>query len=216
MTLSQRQWLDRYGQRYVIEVARSGRATTIPAQAPLDLRTVFGRDRELVVEIGGGHGETLTAAALDQPDRNYLGFEVFEAGLAATVGKLAEAGLDNVRLIAGDGVDGLRHLLTAASCQEIWVFFPDPWHKTRHHKRRLVSPGFADLVASRLKPGGYLRLATDWPDYADWMTTVLDSHPALRRQADGRFPTRPITKYEARGLAQGRVITDLTYQRVSP
>jgi tRNA (guanine-N7-)-methyltransferase len=213
MTSSQRQWLDRFGPHYLVEVERTSRVTAIPPQAPLDLAATFGRRAPLVVELGGGHGETISHAAARHPDVDYLGFEVFEAALASTVGKLAAAGLTNVRLIAGDGVDGLTHLLTPASVQEIWAFFPDPWHKSRHHKRRLVSPGFAALAADRLVPGGVLRLATDWADYAEWMAGVLADCPAFERQDSGRFPDRPLTKYEERGLRQGRSIHDLTYRR---
>jgi tRNA (guanine-N7-)-methyltransferase len=217
MTVSQRQWLDRDGARYLLEVERSPRVTAIPPQAPLDLEQVYGRAGDLVVEIGSGHGEALVAAATAHPDINYLGFEVFEAALASTVGHAAAAGLANVRLVAGDGVEGLRYLLTPASCREIWVFFPDPWPKARHHKRRLVSPAFAALAASRLCPGGYLRLATDWDDYAAAMAGSLATQPDLAFQAtSGRAGDRPLTKYEARGLAQGRTIHDLTYRRQDP
>jgi tRNA (guanine-N7-)-methyltransferase len=212
MTTSQRQWLDRHGPRFLIEVERTDRVTAIPPQAPLDLAAVFGREAPLVVELGPGHGETLAAAAARHPDTDYLGFEVFEAALASAIGKFQAAGLGNVRLIAGDGVDGLAHLLTPGSVAELWVFFPDPWHKARHHKRRLVSREFADLAADRLVPGGALRLATDWDDYAEWMQDILDTHPSFERQDEGRFPDRPVTKFEARAIEAGRTIHDFTYR----
>jgi tRNA (guanine-N7-)-methyltransferase len=216
MTVSQRQWLDRYGPDYLIEVTRSDRVTAIPPQPPLDLAAAFGRTAPLVVEIGSGHGETLAHAAARHRDINYLGFEVFEAALAATVGKLHAAGLTNVRLVAGDGADGLAHLLGPASVDAIWVFFPDPWHKARHHKRRLVSPAFAVLAASRLVPGGTLRLATDWDDYAEWMQAVLDSDARFARRDTGRPDDRPVTKFEARALAAGRTVHDFAYVRCHP
>ena len=213
MTDSQRHWLHRHGPRYLLDVQRSDRVTAIPPQPPLDLERVFGRRADLVVEIGSGHGETLAHAAARHPETDFLGFEVFDAGLASTVGALAAAGLDNVRLVAGDGVQGLAHLLGPASCAELWVYFPDPWHKARHHKRRLVSPAFVTLAASRLRPGGLLRLATDWPDYADWIEQTLAGRPEFARRDLGRPADRPLTKYEARGLAQGRSIRDFTWVR---
>jgi len=184
-----------------------------PASADSSARAPASRARPLVVEIGSGHGETLAFAAARHPETDYLGFEVFAAGLASTVGALAAARVDNVRLVAGDGVQGLRHLLTEGSCAELWVYFPDPWHKSRHHKRRLVSPSFVTLAASRLRPGGRLRLATDWPDYADWIEQVLADRPEFARRDEGRPADRPLTKYEARGLAQGRAIHDSTWVR---
>ncbi|MDR0417556.1 MAG: tRNA (guanine-N7)-methyltransferase, partial [Propionibacteriaceae bacterium] len=155
MTDAQRRWAARYGARYLLEVQRSARATAIPPQPPLDLDRVFGRPGDLVVEIGCGHGEALAAAAQRHPEANYLGFEVFDAGLASTMGALAAVGAEHVRLVAGDGAEGLRHLLRPWAAAEIWVYFPDPWPKARHHKRRLVSPAFARLAASRLRPGGW-------------------------------------------------------------
>jgi tRNA (guanine-N7-)-methyltransferase len=215
MTAAQRRWLDLDGPRYLLGLERSGHAAAIPPQPPLDLRRVFGRGGDLIVEIGCGHGEALAAAAVGHPDVNYIGFEVFEAGLAAAVGALAAVESDNVRLVAGDGVEGLRHLLGPSSCAEIWVFFPDPWPKARHRKRRLVSPAFARLAASRLRVGGRLRLATDWPDYALAMAAVLDADPAYIRRPGGRGE-RPVTKYEARGLAQGNIVCELVYERLPP
>ncbi|MDR1513454.1 MAG: tRNA (guanosine(46)-N7)-methyltransferase TrmB, partial [Propionibacteriaceae bacterium] len=212
MTTSQRHWLDRHGPAYLVDVRREARVTSIPPQPPLDLAAVFGRGTApLVVEIGSGHGETLAFAAERHPDWDFLGFEVFDAALASTLGKLAAADLKNVRLVAGDGLEGLEHLLPPAAIMELWLFFPDPWHKSRHHKRRLVSQSFADLAASRLRPGGVLRLATDWDDYAAWTRAVLDPHPAFERLDAGRCPDRPETKFEARGRAAGRTIHDLAY-----
>jgi tRNA (guanine-N7-)-methyltransferase len=213
MTKHQAQWLDRYGPRYLLAVERAARVTAIPPQTPLDPAAVFGRAADLVVELGSGHGETLAHAAAARPELDYLGFEVFEAALAATVGKLHAADLTHVRLVAGDGTEGLDHLLEPASVDEIWVFFPDPWHKARHHKRRLVSPAFATLAASRLAPAGTLRLATDWDDYADWMQEILGGDARFTRDDSGRPPDRPVTKFEARALAAGRTIHDFAYRR---
>ena len=211
MTPSQRAWMDTYAPRWVIDVARSDLATSVAPQPPLDLDAVFGRCGELIVEIGSGHGETLTAAAAAYPERNFLGFEVFDASVAATLGKIAQAGQDNIRLIAADAVSGLTHLLPGHSVGEIWVFFPDPWQKKRHHKRRLVSPGFADLAVRTLVPGGILRLATDWDSYAESMTEVLGGDDRFALISTERFPTRPMTKFESRAVAAGREVRDFAY-----
>ena len=214
MTDSQRAWLDRYADRWVIPVDHGDQASQIAPQPPLDLAAIFGRSGDLVVEVGSGHGETLVAAALARPDCDFLGFEVFEAAIGATLGKIADHGLTNVRLVMGDAVPGLAYLLPPGSIDELWVFFPDPWPKKRHHKRRLVTAGFVELAGERLKPGGRLRLATDWDDYADAMTTVMAQAPGLRLASTDRFATRPITRFERRGLASGRTIHDFQYDKV--
>jgi tRNA (guanine-N7-)-methyltransferase len=120
----------------------------------------------------------------------------------------------NVRLCQVDAVWSMRHLVEPAGLQELWTFFPDPWHKKKHHKRRLVTPAFAALAASRLAPGGVWRLATDWPDYAEQMLAVLDAEPALAGGVVERWAERPVTKFERKGRNAGRPITDLAYTRV--
>ncbi len=150
-------------------------------------------------------------------DCDFIAFEVFAPAVASTLGKLARGGVDNVRVLLVDGAQGLAQLLDDESVTELWTFFADPWHKARHHKRRLVNPNFADVVAAKLAPGGLWRLATDWEDYALWQRDILDGHPRFRNVHDGwapRFKARPVTKYEARGLAQGRTVHDLTYERL--
>jgi tRNA (guanine-N7-)-methyltransferase len=139
----------------------------------LDLMRDFGRIAPLVVEIGSGTGDAVIAAAQARPDTNFLAVEVYLPGLALTVAKIVRQELTNVRLIQADAVQVLEHMLRPGSAAEIWVFFADPWHKNRHRKRRLIKPDFADLAASRLAPGGTLRLATDWADYATQMRDVL-------------------------------------------
>lgn len=219
MNVSQLRSWDEYAERYVVAVAQGDRETSIAEHAELVPEVVFGRRAPLIVEIGSGDGESLVPMAAARPEADILAFEVFQPAVATTVGKLARAGVDNVRVVMADGADGLRHLVPLATLTELWLFFPDPWHKTRHHKRRLVSPAFADLVASRLAPGGLWRLATDWDDYALAMRAVLDEHPELCNvhAAEGgwapRLDARPVTKYERRGLVAGRVIRDLTYRR---
>jgi tRNA (guanine-N7-)-methyltransferase len=181
--------------------------------------TWFGRgpdDRDgLVVEIGSGVGEATAVLAATRPTYDVLAFEVWRPGVASTLARLAEAGVTNVRLCSVDAVWSLEHLLAPASVAELWTFFPDPWHKTRHHKRRLVNPEFAALAASRLRPGGVWRLATDWADYAEVMVEVLDAEPTLTGGTVDRWEERPVTKFERKGVAAGRAITDLTYRRIS-
>jgi len=179
--------------------------------------TWFGRGPEdrhgLIVEIGSGVGEATAALAATRPSYDVLAFEVWRPGVAATLARLAEAGADNVRMCSVDAVWSVEHLLGPASIAELWTFFPDPWHKKRHHKRRLVTPAFAALVASRLRPGGGWRLATDWEDYAEQMVEVLDAEPALEGGVVERWDERPVTKFERKGVAAGRSITDLHYRR---
>ena len=214
MTASQRVWMDRYAGTWVINVASGDLATSVGPQPTLDLAEIFGRKAPVVIEIGSGHGETLVEAAVTYPDRDYLGFEVFEASVASTLGKLANQSVSNVRLIAADAISGLTHLIEDHSVTEIWVFFPDPWQKKRHHKRRLVSPSFTDLVWQKLIPGGVLRLATDWDSYAEAMEETFSSNARFEAVSTQRFATRPLTKFESRGVQAGRTIHDYAYRTV--
>ena len=176
-------------------------------------REVFGRSAPLIVEIGSGVGEATAALAAQRPAHDIVAVEVWRPGVAHTLGLLAEAGADNVRLLALDAVWCLENLFEPGEVEELWTFFPDPWPKQRHHKRRLVTPEFAALVASRLRPGGIWRLATDWVEYADQMRKVLDAQPRLTGGPAERWADRPVTKFERKGLAVGRDITDLGYRR---
>jgi tRNA (guanine-N7-)-methyltransferase len=182
-----------------------------------DLSAWFGRRAPLVVEIGSGVGEATVALAAARPSYDVLAFEVWQPGVADTLHRMAQAGVDNVRLMSVDAVWSLEHLLEPGSVSELWTFFPDPWPKKRHHRRRLVTPSFARLAASRLVTGGVWRLATDWPDYAEQMRTVLEAEPQVSNLYDGvapRWPDRPLTRFERRGIAAGRPVTDLAYRRV--
>lgn len=183
-----------------------------------DVDTWFGRgpaDRDgLVVEIGSGVGEATAVLAAARPSYDVLAFEVWRPGVASGLARLEDAGASNVRYCGVDAVWSIEHLLAPGSIAELWTFFPDPWHKNRHHKRRLVTPAFASLAASRLRPGGVWRLATDWADYARQMIEVLDATPALEGGVVGRWAERPVTKFERKGVAAGRAITDLSYRRV--
>lgn len=174
----------------------------------------FGREAPLVVEIGGGVGEATAALAAARPEVNVLALEVWRPGVAEGLGRVGEAGATNVRFSSVDAVWTLEHLIAPGTISELWTFFPDPWHKTRHHKRRLVNPEHAATIASRLAPGGLWRLATDWADYAEQMVEVLDAEPLLEGGVVERWAERPVTKFERKGIAKDRVITDLAYRRV--
>ena len=211
----QRAW-DAHHDAWVVELAAGERATSVSPGARIDWTAVFGRDAPLKVEIGSGAGHAVTALAEAMPEANLVAFEVFTPAVASTLGRLARHGVENVRVVVADGAQALASVFDEGSVSELWTFFPDPWHKARHHKRRLVRPGFARLVASRLAPGGVWRLATDWDDYAEAMREVLDAEPGLVNAHDGwapRFAPRPVTKYEQRGLDAGRTIHDLEYRR---
>ena len=174
---------------------------------------VFGREAPLIVEIGSGVGEATAALAAQRPAYDVVALEVWRPGVAHALGLVAEAGAENVRLLSVDAVWCLEHLFGPAQVEEVWTFFPDPWPKTRHHKRRLVTPEFARLTASRLRPGGLWRLATDWAEYADQMRAVLEAEPLLEGGVVERWADRPVTKFERKGLEADRRIWDLCYRR---
>jgi tRNA (guanine-N7-)-methyltransferase len=174
----------------------------------------FGRQAPLIVEIGSGVGEATGVLAAARPSYDVLALEVWSPGVAASLAEVAAAGATNVRFCSVDAVWVLSHLLSPGSLSGLWTFFPDPWPKTRHHKRRLVDAAFARLAAERLVPGGTWRLATDWHDYAEQMQRVLDAEPGLEGGVVERWTERPVTKFERKGLAADRAITDLAYRRV--
>jgi tRNA (guanine-N7-)-methyltransferase len=207
-----------YQGRFVLEVPRLDTSTSVHPAASLDLVDAFGRDAELIVEIGPGTGESLVPMAQARPQSNVLAFEVYQPAIARTLAQLARDGLDNVRIVEADAVAAMKYLVPARSVDEIWMFFPDPWHKARHHKRRLLTPEFAALTAARLRPGGMWRIATDWAEYAEWMRDILDCDASFAnlypRSWAPRWNSRPITPFEQRGLDAGREIFDLAYRRV--
>jgi tRNA (guanine-N7-)-methyltransferase len=168
----QRTW-DAHHTSWVLDVPRVQASMSVAPGYLLDPERDFGRVAPLVVEIGSGTGDAVVQGALARPGTNFLAVEVYRPGLASTVAKIVRENLTNVRLVQADAVQVLKHMLGPGNASEIWVFFADPWHKNRHHKRRLVNPGFAELAASRLAAGGTLRLATDWADYARQMRDVL-------------------------------------------
>jgi tRNA (guanine-N7-)-methyltransferase len=179
-----------------------------------DLTAYFGRTAPLVVEIGSGVGEATVALAAARPAYDVLGIEVWQPGVADTFHRMEQAGVTNIRMLSVDAAWTLEHLLGAGSVSELWTFFPDPWPKQRHVRRRLVVPGFAHVAATRLAPGGVWRLATDWADYAEQMRRVLDAEPLLSGGVVERWADRPMTRFERRGLEAGRPVTDLAYRRL--
>ena len=203
-------------QRAAIECNWS--AFGLPAGEQLDLDAVFGRRAFRVMEIGFGNGETLAGLARAHPERDYLGVDVYEPGIGRLLAAIAEAGSSNVRVLRGDAVEVLRDSIAPESLDTVLLLFPDPWPKKRHHKRRLVQPGFVKLVASRLVPGGIFSLATDWENYAEQMLEVLEAESSLVNTAgSGKFATtpadRPVTKFERRGTQLGHAVRDLRFAR---
>ena len=183
-----------------------------------DYDTVFGRQALRVMEIGFGNGDALRFAARQDPARDYIGLEVHAPGVGRLLNALAEDDSDHVRLYHHDAVEVLRHEVAAGSLDEVRIYFPDPWHKKRHNKRRLIQPAFAELLVSRLRVGGRLHAATDWQDYAEQMWDVLDATPGLVNRAGprGHVPRpdwRPQTHFETRGQKLGHGVWDLVYDK---
>ena len=214
----ERAWAELSGT-YLIDVERGMAATSVHPDARFDPAAVYGREAPLIVEIGSGQGHAIIAAALARPETNFLAVEVFRAGLARTMLCAEDEGAQNVRVLEANAPEVLTTFLPEASVAELWVFFPDPWHKNKHNKRRLVTEEFADTAARALVPGGVLRLATDWEDYARGMRVALDASPRFERAFDGdwaeRFEGRVMTAFERKGIRAGRDIRDLAYRRVS-
>jgi tRNA (guanine-N7-)-methyltransferase len=184
--------------------------------APIDFPALFGRAGDPVLEIGSGMGESTAQMAAARPEIDLLAVEVYKPGVAQTLHHLNRVGARNARLVRADGVALLTDLIAPGSLAEVWLFFPDPWPKTRHHKRRLVTPDFTALVASRLRKGGTFRLATDWETYAEQMLAACSATRTLRNALAGWAPRptfRPPTRFERRGLAAGHVIRDLEFVR---
>ncbi len=184
--------------------------------APLDLEAAFGRKGPKILEIGFGMGETTAAIAATHPDIDYLAIEVHSPGVGSLLKQIEEAGLTNLRIIQHDAVEVIEHMLSPDSLDGVHLFFPDPWPKKRHHKRRLLQPPFCQLIASRIRPGGYFHSATDWEEYAQQMLEVLVAEALLENTAAGyaeRPGSRPLTKFEQRGLRLGHRVWDLIFRR---
>ena len=188
----------------------------IPFGGQLDLPGMFGRAAPRVLEIGCGMGETTVAIAASHPETDYLGIEVHSPGVGSLLKLVEESRLSNVRVIQHDAVAVLQCMLPPASLAGVHIFFPDPWPKKRHHKRRLIQSGFLSLLASRMQAGAVLHIATDWEDYARHILATLQACPEFRNTADGfaaRPGARPLTRFEARGLKLGHEVWDLVFRR---
>ena len=223
LTASQQKAWDEHRARYLLEVPRAIAGTSVHPSWVLDVEQVYGRTAPLVVEIGSGLGENVVEAADAHPECDFLAVEVYTPGLAQAIVRAQQrndrAGLTNLRLLQVNAAELLETGLPEGSVDELWIFFPDPWHKSKHHKRRLVKPDFADLAARVLRPGGVWRLATDWAEYAEQMLAVGDASPHFRNaHGEGnvapRFEGRVLTAFERKGQAAGRHATDLEFVRV--
>jgi tRNA (guanine-N7-)-methyltransferase len=207
VSTGQRRALDQFGPRFVVPYAPQ----------PLDWDAAFGRAAPRVLEIGFGMGATTAEIASARPDDDFLGVEVHEPGVGALLKLIGEHELTNIRVVQHDAVEVLEHMIAPDSLDGVHIYFPDPWHKARHHKRRLIQPKFVALLVSRLKPGGYIHLATDWQNYAEQMLEVLSAESALANTAGSDYAPRPdyrpVTKFERRGLKLGHGVWDLVFRR---
>lgn len=212
-------------------VRRAGRTTTGQAKAfedlgprfllnyraePLDATAAFGRNAALILEIGFGMGEATAHIARVRPADNFLCCEVHEPGVGALLKRIGEQDITNIRILQHDAVEVIDHMLAPGSLDGIHIFFPDPWHKKKHNKRRLIQSPLVAKLAARLKPGGYLHCATDWQPYAEQMLEVLGQEPLLANTAEGYAPQpdyRPLTKFENRGLRLGHGVWDIVFKR---
>jgi tRNA (guanine-N7-)-methyltransferase len=185
----------------------------------LDLPTLFGRDAPRTLEIGFGNGDSLVALAVAHPDRDYLGIEVHRPGVGHLMLMCEAERLRNVRIVCRDAVEVLERRIADGTLDEVLLYFPDPWHKKRHHKRRIVQPAFVDLVVRKLGSRGVFRMATDWQDYAEHMLATVGACAALRNESSGgdyvpRPDSRPLTRFEQRGHRLGHGVWDLAFRKV--
>ena len=218
---------------YVLRAGRMGPGQTrayelfgpkflIPYAAErLDVQAAFGRSAPLILEIGFGMGDATAKIAQVRPDDNFLCCEVHEPGVGALLKRCGEENIDNIRIVRHDAIEVMDHMLGVDSLDGVHIFFPDPWHKSRHHKRRLIQAPFIQRLAQHIKPGGYLHLATDWQPYAEQMMQVISAEPLLTNTGDaahGGYAAkpdyRPLTKFENRGLKLGHGVWDLVFRRV--
>ncbi|MBB5193011.1 tRNA (guanine-N7-)-methyltransferase [Silvimonas terrae] len=205
LSTGQERAIAEFGPKYVIEYTPE----------PLDLDAAFGRHAPRILEIGFGMGQATAQIAGNAPEQDFLGCEVHTPGVGSLLKLVGEQSLTNIRIVQHDVVDVLEHMIAPASLDGVHVFFPDPWHKKRHNKRRLIQPDFLKLLVSRIKQGGYVHLATDWEDYAIQMLEVLGGESALQNTAEGYAPRpdyRPLTKFEQRGINLGHGVWDLVFK----
>jgi tRNA (guanine-N7-)-methyltransferase len=205
MGSGQQRALEALGPRYVVPFT----------QALPDWSSLFGRTAPTVLEIGFGMGGATAAIAAARPDTDFIGVEVHEPGVGALLKLIDEKALTNLRIVQHDAVEVLRHMVAPRSLAGVHIYFPDPWHKKRHHKRRLIQPDFVRQLVNHLALGGYLHCATDWEPYAQQMLEVLSAEPALRNTCEGYAPRpewRPLTKFEHRGMKLGHGVWDLMFE----
>ncbi len=207
MTQSQRRALEEHWPHLGIEPGKR-----------IDPQTLFGRSAPLHLEIGFGMGDALLELASSHPDQDFLGIEVHRPGVGRLLDEIDKRGITNIRLLKHDAIEVLRDQLPQQSLDSVMLFFPDPWHKKRHHKRRIVQPDFVRLILTRLKPGGLFHLATDWEDYAEWMMEILSAESGFANLAGSgsyspRPESRPVTKFEKRGLRLGHGVWDLLFEK---
>jgi len=183
----------------------------------LDLDAIFGRSAPRILEIGFGNGASLLKMAQDNPDKDYIGIEVHRPGAGNLLHNIEREGVTNIRVMTDDAVDILKQQIPDASLDLVQLFFPDPWHKKKHHKRRIVQPDFIALIEKKLKPGGLLQLATDWEDYAQHMLDVMKANLAFNNTSQNNEYSdrgdRPVTKFEKRGIKLGNTVWDLVFKR---
>jgi tRNA (guanine-N7-)-methyltransferase len=210
-------------QGRVSDAQRRAHDTLLPrfgipyAPQRIDLESIFGRAAPKVIEIGFGMGETTAAIAAQHPENDYLAIDVHTPGVGSLLKRIAEQNLANVRVIQHDAVEVLRDMIAPSSLDAVHVFFPDPWPKKRHHKRRLIQPPLVSLLCERMKPGAYVHAATDWQDYAEQILAVMSAEPRLLNTAAGYAPRpayRPLTKFESRGLKLGHGVWDVIFRRI--
>jgi len=210
LTTGQQRALDELFPRFGIETSASH----------IDFATLFGRTAPVIIEVGFGNGDTLATIARNNPENNYLGIEVHRPGVGHLLMRIEEYGLTNVRVMCADAVEVLQQQIADGTLDAVYLFFPDPWHKKRHHKRRQVQPEWAQLIRNKLKIGGYLHMATDWQEYADHMLAVLANADGFTNQSKNygfieRPAYRPMTKFEHRGIRLGHGVWDLVFIRTS-
>ncbi len=197
-----------------------GPAYCLPfARETLDYAKTFGRTAPVILEIGFGMGETTATIAESRPELDFIGVEVHTPGVGSLLKQIGEKRLSNIRIIQHDAVEVLENMIAENSLNGVHIFFPDPWHKARHHKRRLIQPDFVRLLVSRLADNGYLHCATDWQNYAEQMLEVLGGERGLQNTASGyaqRPDYRPVTKFEKRGLRLGHGVWDLVFRKRHP
>ena len=207
-TTGQAKAFEELGPRFLLQYQKAG----------LDAAAAFGRTAPLILEIGFGMGEATAHIARVRPDDNFLCCEVHEPGVGALLKRIGEQEIENIRILQHDAVEVIDNMLPEASLDGVHIFFPDPWHKKKHNKRRLIQPPLIAKLAARIKPGGYIHCATDWEPYAQQMLEVLSAEPLLHNSAEGyaaKPDYRPLTKFENRGLRLGHGVWDLVFRRNS-